>query len=139
MFYGLGKGSGKMQWPTMTRITAMALFLLLQQELKTTSTNQLFCLPFNCSFQGNCPFGLFELSPLHFRKALQSPNYKTNVCITEMIYHLEGHSGFSFFAPQVQHAIKGLRTTQLRSEIQSASLFMPTQVRHIPFYSSVSP
>lgn len=63
---GLGWGSGKRQWPTNTRIIAMALFLLLKQKLKTTSTDQLFCLPFNCSFQGNYQFGLLALSPLHF-------------------------------------------------------------------------
>lgn len=67
----------------------MAHFLLLKQQLKTTSTDQLFCLPFNCSFQGNCQFGFFALSPLHFMKALQSPNYKAHISKTEMIYHLE--------------------------------------------------
>lgn len=87
--HGLGKGSGKMQWPKNTRVSAMALFLLLKKELKTTSTEQLFCLPFNCSFPGNCQFGLFAMSPLHFMKALQSPNDKGNISKTEMIYHLE--------------------------------------------------
>lgn len=69
----LGWGSGKMQWPTSTRTIAMALFLLLKQKLKTTSTDQLFCLPFNCSFQGNYQFGLLALSPLHFWRLYNLP------------------------------------------------------------------
>lgn len=85
---GLGKGSGKMQWPTITRVSAMALFLLQKQEVKATSTDQLFYLPFKPSFQGNCQSGLFAPNPLHFMKAFQSSNYKTNVPKTEMIYHL---------------------------------------------------
>lgn len=87
-------------------------FLLLKQGVMTRSTAYLFCLPLVCSFQGNCRYGLFAPSPLRFRKALQSLDYKTNISQTEMIDHVsEGHPDSHSLLLKYNVQTKGLRTT----------------------------
>lgn len=87
-------------------------FLLLKHGVMPRSIVHLFCLPFIYSSQANCRYGLFAPSSLHFMKALQSLDYKTNISQTEMIDHLARDVQILVLCSLSTMYNKGLGTTQ---------------------------